>query len=59
MVGRGHFRRTMSAHPLSVIQSLRCFNCRRFAYTDLFKGEYGPCGYICRDCVDLIEGRFK
>ena len=39
--------------------TLRCFNCRRFAYTDCFKGKQGPCGYICRDCVDLIEGRFK
>ena len=44
---------------MATIQSLRCFNCRRFVYHDLFKGERGPCGYICRACVDLIEGKFR
>lgn len=39
--------------------TLRCFNCRRFAYHDLYKGEHGPCGYLCRGCFDLIKARFK
>jgi len=44
---------------MATIQGLRCFNCRRFAYHDLFKGERGPCGYVCRECIDLIEGKFR
>ena len=31
--------------------SLRCFQCRRLAYTDCFRGEFGVSGYICVDCI--------
>lgn len=53
-------------HDLATIQSLRCFECERFAYLDLFKGEkmfiigiVGNEGYLCRECIDLMAGKFK
>jgi len=38
---------------------LRCFNCLRFAYHDLYKGDYGVCGYLCRTCIEQMKGAFK
>jgi len=39
--------------------SLRCFNCLSFAYHDLYKGDYGVCGYLCTACIDQMEGKFR
>ena len=41
--------------PLAIIQSLRCMVCLRFAYHDLFKGDMGVCGYLCRECFGMIQ----
>jgi len=38
---------------------LRCFNCKRFAYNDLYKGDYGTCGYLCRSCIEMMAGKFR
>jgi len=44
---------------MSVIQSLRCFNCRRFAYSDLFEGNESASGYCCTICEQRMDGKFK
>lgn len=34
--------------------NLRCFQCKVFAYIDMFYGEYGPSGYCCSMCVKRL-----
>lgn len=34
---------------------LRCRQCRRFAYTDLYEGEYDGDGYLCGGCVRVLN----
>lgn len=34
----------------------RCFNCRAFAYSCCYRGEWGASGYICDGCIDLMDG---
>lgn len=46
-------------HDLATIQSLRCFNCKRFAYHDMFHGKHSAQGYLCREFTDLMAGKFK
>ena len=43
---------------METIQSLRCLNCRRFAYTCGGVGEDTVGGFICCYCIDLMDGKF-
>lgn len=37
--------------------SLRCFQCKVFAYHDQFQGEYGESGYLCLGCIRTFNQR--
>ncbi len=43
----------MTTHNIDL--GLRCSTCNRFAYTDMFEGEYGENGYICLACLRVMD----
>ena len=37
----------------------RCFRCQRLTYSCCGYGEYGVSGFLCKWCIDLMDGKYK
>lgn len=40
---------------MSLDLETRCFQCKVFAYVDLFEGEYSESGYLCMGCIRMAN----